>query len=326
MFWMNKEDADALLEDTVRLCQHRMLNADVYYGPSAESLRAEEPIYQERSRNIRLILQEQKRWSITNKAHKKLRRMNCQNFHLIGCFLAGTAALEPTMKALSVLTGETPEAIQDFAQGLMRKAYDKVIDKCLGNGALLLDPRNEGAIWAHPVRSWYASLQSRSGKAPSDEPDKEFLNRKNTLIERAEVSLKEVAVRQYGPSEAAQRQQRLDVALAESIRITAKILRYEVMHAEALARQTLAQHRFHDFEACVVATTVAATDLLNKLAKFARQPRPVVQEPIYLLMRRSYDAYIDKALADKQVLDDPRKIGDFWLPFMRDWYFPAEST
>lgn len=323
---MNKKDADALLDDTLLLCQHRLLNADVYYGPSAESLRAEEPIYKERSQNIRLVLKEQEQWHVTNNARKKLRRMNCRNFHLIGCILAGMAALEPTMKALSGLTGEPTAKIQDFAHSMLRESYDKVIEKCLTTGALQLDPRNEGGLWAHRLRSWHASLQNRKGKAPSGEPDSAFVARKNALIDRAEVALREVAVRQYGPSEDAQRRQRLDVALAESIRITAKILKHKVMHAEALAQQTLAQYRFHDFEAFVIATTVVVTDLLNKQARFSQQHRTAVQEPVHALMRRTYDAYIDKALADRQVLDDPRKIDDLWLPFTRNWYFPVEST
>lgn len=169
MFFMNAADADALLDDTVRLCQARRLDAqgDRYYGPSAEFLEAEEPIYKERSRNIRLAVDHTDQWTRTDNERKKLRRMHCQLYHVQACYLAAMVALDTSLKVIAEAVSEPLQKFVDHTHLLMRKAYDEDIDKLMAQGTLRQDPRNEGALWASPDRSWYSALRGRPDEATS---------------------------------------------------------------------------------------------------------------------------------------------------------------
>jgi hypothetical protein len=318
MFWMNKEDADGLLEDVAMLGLFQRKTQ--YYGPSAEDLKREKPVYDERSRNIHLALEKNKQWTITDNERKKLRRMYCQQFHLLACLRAALAALESVLQLVAHASGELHETVQGYAHSIMRKAYDVDIDRRLGLNVLHDDPRNEGAVWAHPMRSWYSALQSRSGTGPARHTDKLEATELESMLKRTEACLQQLASRQYGRSDEEQRQQRLDVAKAESVRLAAEILKLKRMFSEAQVKLTAAEYRNHDLSACVLAAMAALAPALDDQAEQTEESLAAVQDKAYSLMRQTYDFDIDKALASKHLLDDPRKDANLWTAAVRIWY------
>jgi len=319
MFWLNKEDGEWLMDEVVRMGQARR-NQQHYYGPSAEDLRREVPIHEERSRNIRLALQHKKLWTDTDNERKKLRRLYCQQHHLLACQRATRVALESVLDVLARESGESREQVAEYAHKIMRKAYDTEIDRHLDSKVLSHDPRDEGPVWAIPMRSWYAALQSRQGRGPAQETDRAEASEVERMRKETEACLQDLKARQYGPSEHEQRRQRLDVAKAESLRIGEGILKLRVMFADAQVKLVLANYHNHDLSACVLAAMAALVPALEDQAKQTGKPLSVVQEEAYALMRQTYDAYIDKALALKKLLDDPRKDATLWTVSAQHWY------
>jgi len=326
MFWMNKKDADGLLEDVAMLglFQRRPLDyGPSPYAPSAEELKRERPVYDERSRNIQLALDHEKQWTITDNKRKKLRRMYCQQFHLLACLRAAQSALEPALQVVAQASGEPQEMVREYAHSIMRKTYDAEIDRRVGLNVLHHDPRNEGAVWAHPMRNWYSDLQGRSGQGPARQTDKSENAELESVMKRTEVSLQQMAARRYGPSEGEQRQQRLDIAKAESIRLATENLKLKAMFTDAQVKLAHAEYRNHDLSACVSAAMTALAPALDDQAEQAGQPLLAVRGNAYSLMRQIYDADIDRALASKNLLDDPRNDASLWTADARSWYLTA---
>ncbi|CAB3780302.1 hypothetical protein [Paraburkholderia fynbosensis] len=85
------------MDEVVRMGQARR-NQQRYYGPSAEDLRREAPIHEERSRNIRLAVQHNQFWTNKDNERKKLRRLYCEQYNLLACQRATLVALESVVE------------------------------------------------------------------------------------------------------------------------------------------------------------------------------------------------------------------------------------
>jgi three-Cys-motif partner protein len=231
----------------------------------------------------------------------------------------------------------------DFQRATVRNAsfldeLPKIVDRIKerrggGRAIFLLDQYSYNAIpmsklrwlmWAHSMRSWYSASQSRPGKVPRRRTDKGEAAELESLLKRTEVCLQQMAARQYGPSTEEQRQRRLDIAKADTLRLASENLKLKAMFADAQAKLAEAEYRNQDLSACVSAAMAALAPTLDDQAEQTEQPLVAVQEKAYLLMRQTYDADIDRVLASKKLLDDPRKDTKLWGGPLRSWY-PAAS-
>jgi hypothetical protein len=160
---MNREDADALLQDVVLLGQRRRAE---YVGPTAAQLRADEPLREARSESIRQAARAVKvtnQLEATQKALADLKagytHASYQRNDLDGIVRAYDAALDTVTAELAKVTGQDVEAVRAAAHGIMKKVYDQRIGELLSTGYLVQDPRQDPENKKKPSREWYYGPQ-----------------------------------------------------------------------------------------------------------------------------------------------------------------------
>jgi hypothetical protein len=160
---MNREDADALLQDVVLLGQRRRAE---YVGPTAAQLRADEPLREARSESIRQAARAVKatnQLEATQKALTDLKvgyteaayRLNDQE----ALAKANGAALDALARELAKVTGRSVKDVLAVANGVRKKVYDQEIGERLSTGYLVSDPRQDPDIRKRPSREWYFGPQ-----------------------------------------------------------------------------------------------------------------------------------------------------------------------
>ncbi|MEX3614632.1 MAG: hypothetical protein VB141_12970, partial [Burkholderia gladioli] len=155
MFGMKRQDADALLEDVVRLGQagRRRVQQDEYVGPSAADLQRDKPLHEARSENVRLAAKHLKVSTALEVTQKNLADMSearSQTAYSLNDVnaMAGAAmkALDATMAGLAKATGRSIEDVKREAYAIMRNEYDRKIGELLSTSVLISDPRQDPEI------------------------------------------------------------------------------------------------------------------------------------------------------------------------------------
>lgn len=168
MFGMKRQDADALLDDVVRLGQarRRRVQQDDYVGPSAEDLQRDKPLHEARSENIRLAAKHLKVSTALEVTQKNLAEMSearSQTAYKLNDVnaMAGAAmkALDAMMVGLAKATGRSIDDVKREAYGIMRNEYDRKIGELLSTSVLISDPREDAEIKKRPTREWYFGPQ-----------------------------------------------------------------------------------------------------------------------------------------------------------------------
>lgn len=163
-------------------------------------------------------------------------------------------------------------------------------------------------------------------RPPPAEADKQTGDEFEERARQTEKLLAYFAAKTYSPSEVSKREQRLDVAKAESVRLAGDIFKFRAMFAEAKAKQGLAEYRYYDFDTFRSVAMRALKYAVEDQATATEQPLESVKAQAYSLIRRTYNARVDKMLVTKQVLDDPRKVAELWTRAMLRWYSPSTSS
>lgn len=160
---MNREDADALLQDVVLLGQRRRAE---YVGPTAAQLRADEPLREARSETIRQAARALKvtnQLDATQKALAQLKAEHSQTAYRLNdqeaLAKANSAALAAVAAQLAKVTGRDVKDVLAEANEVRKKVYDQEIGERLSMGYLVNDPRQDPEIRKRPTRDWYFGPQ-----------------------------------------------------------------------------------------------------------------------------------------------------------------------
>jgi hypothetical protein len=320
MFFLNRKDADGLLEDVAML---QTMQRNRYNGPSAEDLRKERVLQEERSTNIRLAVGNVQLNNALDAARKKLSFQNSEQTELKAFIFAGMFALEATLKELATLVSVPLSQARGRAYAVMREAYDIEINQQLVSGSLAVDPRKDVEVWNSMPRSWYGAgdISSERVQAPKS------TNNETAPVEfLAQARLRELAAQQFGTSPDQQRARYLNEARAESIRLGLEKLKLEASLKGIQEKLADGSCYYHDLSAYVFAALAALEPALVDLASASGRTLDAVRDTAYTAMSSAYDKAIEIAISAGTVVQDPRKNASIWQRPTRRWYRSAADS
>ncbi|WP_175899359.1 hypothetical protein [Burkholderia vietnamiensis] len=327
MFWLNKKDGDALLDDVVRMGQHmrqRALAESATYVPSKEARQLIDAIEAERSRNIKLAVARNKELDAVEAAQRQVRHLYTRQWDLSVQIEAAWPVLEDAIQETARTARKQLTGVQEYVHAFMRKVYDHEIDRRLALGLLMRDPRKQGDLWRAPSRIWYSSLSSGSESSPINQVDKATLSAAGLAMANAEATLKVIKGQPEPEAMEAKQPLWLKKAQAESAWIQTQITHSKLVLEDTQLKRSAACYFNHHLAACVTTVMMTLDDVLEHLAESTGQASEVVQLRPYTAIRQAYDARIDAALASKKLVVDPRGQLELWAGPHRDWY-PANE-
>jgi hypothetical protein len=322
MFFLNPKDADGLLED-VAMLQSLQRQRNRYYGPTAEELRKDQELRDERSLNIRLAAGNVQLSNALNAARKKFSNQSSEQTELKAFIFAAMFTLDAILKELAALINVPLAQAREHAYAVMREAYDIEISQRLVSGRLAVDPRKDADIWNSVPRSWYGAGVANSDPARLPK----FSNDENAPVEfLAQARLREMEAQQFGTSPDQQRAKYLHEARAESIRLGLEKLKFEASLKGIREKLADGDCRHHDLGAYVLAAMAALDPALVDLASASRRTLDSVRDTAYAGMSSAYDKAIEMAIAAGTVAQDPRKNASIWQRPTRRWYRSAADS
>ncbi|MGF6816526.1 hypothetical protein OKW33_003397 [Paraburkholderia atlantica] len=327
MFWLNKKDGDALLDDVVQMGQHMRQRHSLSqrpYVPSKEAQLLIDAIEAERSRNINLAVARNKELDSVEAAQRQLRHLYTRQWDLSAQIEAAWPVLEDAIQETARTARKQLTGVQEYVHAFMRKVYDHEIDRRLALGLLVRDPRKQGDLWQAPSHIWYSSLSKGSESAPINQVDKASLSAAALAMANAEATLKVVKGQAEPEAMEAKQPLWLKKAQAESTWMQTSIAHSKLVLKDTQFKHAAASYFNHHLAACVTTVMMTLDDVLQHLAESTGQASEVVQLRPYTAIRQAYDARIDAALESKRLVVDPRSQLELWVGPHRDWY-PANE-